>query len=873
MSWTTGVVKHVLPNGLTLLAQRDPSARVVAVVTHVKAGYFDEPDEWVGISHVLEHMFFKGTARRGPGAIARETQLLGGYLNASTIYDKTVYYTVLPAAHGGLERALDIQADALRHAALDPGELSRELEVIIQEAKRKLDNPRALAGETLYQLLFTVHRMRRWRIGTEEGLRRLRSEDLQGYYATRYTPARTIVALVGDLDVDWVLRLASQAYGDWAPPSLPIPLSPQEPDRRHPALQLLRGDVARPLAAIGWRTVGPLHPDTIALDAAAELLGAGRGSRLWRGVRLPGLAAGVAAAHYTPTEVGVFELSVEAEAGRLDQAVKRSLALTADLAAREPPAVEIARVRALLEARWATRFESMEGRATGLCEFEALGGYQLADEWYRQARAVTGAEVRRVAERHLGADGACVVLYLPPGRPTALEGEWPPRASLDGGPAAPQAAPRLRVARHRLPAGAVAYPGDLAHLALDHADLLVRPKRGAGLVSVGICVPGLRDAERSETAGLTALLLRGALRGAGGLDAEELAFAAEALGGAVGAVAGTDVSGWSVTVPSSSAGQAVALLRAIALEPALDEEELRRERLLQTDDAARVRDDMFRHPVQQVLKQAFGSDPYGQPHLGDPDGVARLEADAVRAAAQRLRQGRPVAVAVGDLSAAELLECLAPLMDWPSPPVPRATSLAGGTGAPPWNAGSGAETRDKAQTALALAFPAPSAASPDRFTLEVIGALLSGLAGRLFDTLREKRSLAYTVSALPWLRRRGGAVLGYIATSPERESEAREGMLDELERLAREPVPAEELKRARRYAAGLVEIRRQHAAGVASEMLDAWVTGRLAEWNNLPERLRAVSADDVRRVAATVFRRDDRAEYVVRGTRRKGDAL
>ncbi len=864
MSWTKGVVKTVLPNGLTLLAQPDVSAPVVAVVTHVKAGYFDEPDEWVGIAHVLEHMFFKGTARRGPGAIARETQLLGGYLNASTIYDKTVYYTVLPAASGGLERALDIQADALMHTALDPGELGRELEVIIQEAKRKLDNPRALAGESLYQLLFTVHRMRRWRIGTEAGLRRLWSEDVRRYHATRYTPDRTIVALVGDLDVNQALRLAADTYGGWAPPPVPIAPSPQEPDTRRATLRLLRGDVARPLAAIGWRTVGALHPDTPALDAAAELLGAGRGSRLWRAVRLPGLAAGVGAAHYTPTEVGVFELSVEAEAARVDEAVKRSLDLTADLAAHEPAGVEMERVRALIEAQWARRFESMEGRATGLCEFEALGGYQLADDLYQQAMAVTGAEVRRVAERYLGESGACAVLYLPPGQPTTLEAGWPPPASRDGGPPAPQVA-ASRVPRRRLPAGAVAYPGEVAHLALDHADLLVRPKRGAGLVAVGIYAPGLHDLERPETAGLTTLLLRGALRGAGGLGAEELAFAAEALGGSVGAVAGTDASGWTVTVPSSSAGRAVALLRAIALEPMLDQEELYRERSLQADDAARVRDDMFRHPVQRALRQAFGGDPYGQPQLGDPDGVARLDAGAVRALALMLRQARPVAVAVGDLPTAQLLDCLAPVADWPSPPARGAAPSSGGA-PPPWNAGCGAETRDKEQTALALAFPAPEAGSPDRFPLEVMGALLSGLAGRLFDTLREKRSLAYTVSALPWLRRRGGAVLGYIATSPERESEAREGMLEQLERLAREPVEAEELERARRYAAGLVAIGRQHAASIAGEILDAWVTGTLAEWDDRPGRLGEVSVEDVARVAAAAFRREGLVEYVVRGT-------
>jgi zinc protease len=141
--WTAGVRRHVLSNGLTLLAQEDRSAPVVAVVTHVKAGFFDEPDRWIGISHVLEHMFFKGTERRGVGAIARETKNAGGYLNASTSYDHTSYFAVLPAS--GLEAALDIQADALRHSIVDPGELARELQVIIQEAKRKQDTPSSVA--------------------------------------------------------------------------------------------------------------------------------------------------------------------------------------------------------------------------------------------------------------------------------------------------------------------------------------------------------------------------------------------------------------------------------------------------------------------------------------------------------------------------------------------------------------------------------------------------------------------------------------------------------------------------------------------------------------------------------------------------------
>jgi zinc protease len=193
--WTEGVRREVLPNGLTLLLQPDRSAPVVAVVTHVQAGFFDEPDRWIGISHVLEHMFFKGTRRRGVGTIARETKSAGGYLNASTTYDHTTYFTVLPAS--GLAQALDIQADALRHSVIDEAELARELQVIIQEAKRKLDTPSAVAYETLHEVMFDRHRIRRWRIGHEGQLAGFRRADVHGYYASRYVPARTIVSIVG----------------------------------------------------------------------------------------------------------------------------------------------------------------------------------------------------------------------------------------------------------------------------------------------------------------------------------------------------------------------------------------------------------------------------------------------------------------------------------------------------------------------------------------------------------------------------------------------------------------------------------------------------------------------------------------------------
>jgi zinc protease len=119
------VTRVVLKNGLTVLVRRDASAPVAAAVTYVKAGYFDETDDVVGIAHVLEHMFFKGTEQRGVGEISKQTKAAGGYLNAHTIYDHTSYYVVLPSS--GFDAGLEVQADAYANSKIDAKELAKEV--------------------------------------------------------------------------------------------------------------------------------------------------------------------------------------------------------------------------------------------------------------------------------------------------------------------------------------------------------------------------------------------------------------------------------------------------------------------------------------------------------------------------------------------------------------------------------------------------------------------------------------------------------------------------------------------------------------------------------------------------------------------------
>jgi zinc protease len=202
----------------------------------------------------------------------------------------------------------------------------------------------------------------------------------------------------------------------------------------------------------------------------------------------------------------------------------------------------------------------------------------------------------------------------------------------------------------------------------------------------------------------------------------------------------------------------------------------------------------------------------------------------------------------------------------------RLPRFAGHTAAPrapewPANPVSIVESRDKRQSALALAFPGVDRNHPDLYALRLLANTIAGLGGRLFEELRSRRSLAYTVTAYPIARGLGGAFVGYIATSPEREDEARSGLLEELERVREELLPAAELERAREYTIGSWQIRAQTNSAQLSDLANALLIGRgLPEIREFEERVRAVTAQQIRDAAQRYFDTGRLVEAVVRGT-------
>jgi zinc protease len=259
---------------------------------------------------------------------------------------------------------------------------------------------------------------------------------------------------------------------------------------------------------------------------------------------------------------------------------------------------------------------------------------------------------------------------------------------------------------------------------------------------------------------------------------------------------------------------------------------------------------------------AFAGHAYGVPSTGTEESLSRITPDDV-ASWHRTRalNGATVIGIVADGDADEIAALAAGAftslkrVDVVAPPPPSWPSSVVEV----------VEPRERAQSAIALLFPGPGRRDPDRFAASLIGGIASGLGGRFFDELREKRSLCYTVHTFLSERWSAGAFVAYIATSPDKEAAARIGLLEEFRKVREGAVTAEELDRAQTYAVGVHQIHMQSGGAVLGEIVDAFMFGSLAELDEVDARVRAVTLADIERVARRYFDPDRRVEAIVRG--------
>src|SRR5262245_26813843 len=416
VSARTEVAEATLDNGLKVLILEDHRSPIVSVQVWYRVGSRNELPGATGLAHFLEHLMFKGTPTHGKGEFSRQVEQSGGHDNAFTTQDVTSYYANLAADK--LELALSLEADRMRNLLLDANEIDSERQVVMEERRtRTEDDPDGLVSEEMMSLAFKAHPYRWPVIGWMEDIRRIAPAELRRFYDTYYRPNNAIVVVVGDVVAPDVLARVRRLFGGIArgpePPAVAAVEPPQIDERR---LVVRKASAQLPIVNIGWHVPNHHSADAPALDLLSTILSGGRASRLYRKLtyeRRLALGAGGDYSYFS-LNPNLFWLYATPLPGQSPEVLEQALLAEIELVKTEPvPAEEIERAKNQIHASFIWRQDSVYSRASNLARFELLGSWRLAEKYLPSIRAVTAADLQRVARTYFPADRKNAAVLLP----------------------------------------------------------------------------------------------------------------------------------------------------------------------------------------------------------------------------------------------------------------------------------------------------------------------------------------------------------------------------------------------------------------------------------------------------------------------------
>lgn len=403
-------VVRVLPNRVTMAVYPMPWMRGVSAGIWMTRGSRHEPERHQGISHFVEHMLFKGTARRDARAITADVEGVGGEINAFTSEDHICYYAKIPPRH--FARAADVLCDMYAGPSLDSGEIEREREVIREEILMVKDNPGQRAQEAMHAALWRGHAIGRAITGTVESVGRIRREELAAFVRAKHTGRHTVVAVAGAVEPEEVFGEFGGRLGRLAQGVLKREVRWRE-NRTGPRWEVIREDCEQTQVEIGFRGPDRHDPKRWAHRVLSVIVGEPMSSRLFQELREKrGLCYSVQSATVSFSDTGCFALNAALEAGRLEKALRLIAKEIKRARERLPSARELREARDYLIGHNMLGLESTTSRMSWLGDcFACYGRVLEPEEVERRIAAVTAEDVRAVASEFLEpARMACAVL-------------------------------------------------------------------------------------------------------------------------------------------------------------------------------------------------------------------------------------------------------------------------------------------------------------------------------------------------------------------------------------------------------------------------------------------------------------------------------
>ncbi len=817
---------RTLGNGLGIIVQEDHSSPVASVQVWVETGSIhEERYSGAGISHMLEHMLFKGTETRTCSEFAQRIQDTGGYINAYTSFDRTVYWIDIPSK--GVGTALELLSDAVLNSTLPEAEFVKEQEVIRREYAMGYDDPDRMASIALFANAYREHPYRYPIIGHLDVFNTLRRDDVMAYYRARYVPNNMFFVVVGDVDAEQTYAQIEKLFAQSPRTALTPVFIPEEP------LQLGRREVHREFPTeltrlhLAWHVPDASHPDVPVLDVLAMALGSGRSARLYRRLREEmGIVHSVDAWCYSPGQSGLWGIDAILDPDKREQAQAEILRLLAELRSGGITGAELEKARRQSLSHQLQAVTTMRGKASDLgSNWLIARNLDFSRDYLAAIQRVTVEDVGRVIDRWLVDRNLTVVSLNPEGSLKRAEAQ---AVAVGGG----------EIQKFELANG---------------LRLLVREDARLPLVSMSAVFKAGLLAETPADNGISRLFSKVLLKGTQRRTAEQLADEIEAAGGSISSEAGNNSLSVFVRIMEPDFGLGLDILSDVLCHSTLPEKAIAREKEVQLAGIKAEEEEVTSVARNLMRAQLFSDHPYGLRDLGTPESVAALNQGDLQAFRDRYLVGHNGVIAIfGNVKAAEVrrqVEQASAAMPAGEPAFQRLPEPLA-----PAQEIRVEEFKNKAQAVLMVAYLGSDLFDPDRAVLELIDEASSDLGSRFFVRIREEMGLAYFVGSSNRCGLVRGPFVFYLGTDPVKLAAVQAELLSEIGELAAHGLSAVELTRAREKLVGQQDIRNQSNDAFAyATALDELYGLGFNHYQELRKQVEAVTVEDVKRVANKYF--------------------
>ncbi len=756
-----------LSNGLTVIVAEQHSAPVASVQAWCQTGSIHE-GEWLGagLTHLLEHVLFNGTERRSSKQISDEIHGSGGYVNAYTSFDRTVFWVDCPAA--AVRQSIDILGDMLFRSLVESGPLEKEMDIIRREFDMGLDDPERILSYLIFGTAFQVHPCRYPVIGIRGVFDQLAHADVLRYYRRRYLPNNLFLVVVGDVDPDRIRSDAEELLGFAKRGPLEPVILPEEPPQlgRRETTQKFEAELA--YFNLGWHVPGVSHDDMAALDAASVVLGGGASSRLYQQLReKEGLVYGVGAYAYTPSFPGLLTVSGQCPKEVADLVPNRIVECVNDRRRRQFSDEEIGKAKRIITVNAIEQFQTVKGLASDLgLNWLYARNLDFSRHYLERLQTVTAAEVEQVVSRYL-VDSNLTVAVLRPENGSSRT------------PAAKKKTeePQLRVLRNG-------------------ASVVLIPDRRLPMTYASAVFRGGSLYEAPGNNGIHRLLTQAMPKGTKTRSAEQIAEEIEGIGGMLFVESGFSTMRAAVSSLSADFSDAFGTMMDVVTNPVFPIESTERERESQI---AAIRSEKAQpHVIARNLLRAeiYGDHPYGLNPLGREETVLQIRhADLIQRHQACFTWPRAVFGFCGDFETDRILE----MLEQGTEGALEESALS----RPATTVKGDAKSRlvisheGRHQAVIYVGYLACTIGSPDRISLEILDEAAGDSSSRFFIKIREELGLAYSVGSSLFLGVAPGVFSLHAATAPEKVERVRQILMSELEALCKHGLEPEEFERAK----------------------------------------------------------------------------